>query len=241
MYFHVTTVCNMSCAHCLFDYGNGKRGKHMPWETFLAGVSFAEDMDVGHVTLGGGEATRNPRLKKKMLRHIMENTDLNVFMVTNGSNAKVIKSIVLDEEFQDMGWYDERIEIRMSWDSYHDHEKVDPWCYDYFNRRRNQRGWRETTLLWGERRDKLINAGRAKNLHVPKEENECPCSSISIYPDGRITACGCKDSPVIAQTVWQGWDSLIDLATLASHEGCYSVDVTDEDIALHAGESLEDL
>ena len=201
-YLQVTTCCNFSCAHCCMNYGNGKRGRHMKWDTFIGAMWFMLDYE-DSLTLGGGEPTLNP-LFKRMVRYILENTGMSVVIITNGSNTKVMDWLI--EELSE-GIWENRLAVRLSWDEFHDTWKVEPRIYEYF---------RNKGLLHGYLRDKIQPIGRGKTLeNYEFSEDHCPGSDITVYPDGRITACSCKDSPTIGHVVFHGysmdipdWDEL---------------------------------
>ena len=200
-YLHVTSKCNMSCQHCIHDYGAGKRGKHMDWNTFLGAVNFVKDYAGGeHITLGGGEPTLNPDILK-MLDFLVEHAGFDyILMVTNGSKAKVMREII--ERYESGQWelpkHGGNLQVELSWDVHHDQSMVEPFVSDYFIRLGMTRdvGWN------------LIRAGRA--VTIPDAyaalADKCVCDNHVIYPDGRITACGCPGSPRIAQIVHQGYD-----------------------------------
>ncbi len=200
-YLHVTTKCNMACAHCIHDYGAGKRGRHMDWNTFLGAVNFVKDYaGWEHITLGGGEPTLNPDILK-MLDHLVECGGFDyVLMVTNGSKAKVMREII--ERYESGQWeipkHGGNIEVVLSWDVHHDQSMVEPFVSDYFIQRglTHDVGWN------------LIRGGRAAKLpdSYTALEDKCVCNNLVVYPDGRVTACGCPGSPKIAQIVHHGYD-----------------------------------
>lgn len=191
MYIHMTTKCNMSCGHCVFDYGNGKRGKNMDLQTFSMALRMVRNYDMS-LTLGGGELTLHPSYKKfvTMAIEATRNTELGLLIVTNGSN-KIPALWLLDtmQNEHDMG--NEKFNVEMSVDEFHDTYKIDHIVSSRFNRLKKIR----TVTKYG---NSLINAGRAVNLgHSYELRNDCPCSTLQILVDGTIKWCGCKESPTI--------------------------------------------
>lgn len=228
-YIHGTTWCQMSCAHCCVDYGNGKRGKHMGFDMFCGAVNYAAD-NGDHVTLGGGEITLHPKFRN-MVMHVMDCTSLSLFMVTNGGKAVngVSKNVRWLIELMDSGMYEDRIRAELSLDQFHDMVE-DDFVENWFKRPRYG------VLGWGIGRDmvrrvgdkKLLRAGRALLLDKDMyewhgDDNQCACENAQIYPDGRVTGCGCLDSPIIAQIVHHGYDNLLDVNAIRdSGSGCCS-------------------
>lgn len=229
VYVHATTVCQMSCAHCCVDYGAGKRGKHMDFDTFIGAVNYAADYG-DYVTIGGGEISLHPKFRQ-MVMHILDSTRLSLHMVTNGGKAinGVSKNIRWLIELIESGMYEDRVDAELSLDQFHDPVE-DGQVLAYFTRyRRSGAGYTYQKVRdVGDR--KLVRVGRAKNLPLndyewqsDPPEAQCGCTTMQVYPDGRITACGCTDSPVIGNIQHHGYNILQDLNDLPSDgDGCYS-------------------
>jgi hypothetical protein len=232
IYVQATTVCQMKCEHCCVDYGNGKRGKHMSWDTFLGAVHYAEDYSGDHITLGGGEISLHPQFRK-MVTHILEQTKLSLFMVTNGGKAinGVSKNIRWLIELMECGIYDsDRIAVELSLDQFHDPVE-DGQVLAYFTKyRRSRHGYGTYQMVRNVGDRKLMRGGRALKLDLNDyewqeelAEAQCICPDHQIYPDGRITGCGCPDSPTIAKIVHHGYDTIIDPNNLPQTEDqCFS-------------------
>lgn len=185
----MTTKCNMSCEHCCFDYGNGKPGKNMDIQTFTNALKFAKNYDM-YVTLGGGEITLHPSYKK-FVNMAIESTknDSGLFIVTNGS-MKVPTTWLLERMEEEHSFGNDLFNVEMSYDDFHDKEKVDDSIYNQFKRLNKIRN----TSKYG----KLMNVGRAVNLdHSYELFDSCVCEDLSIYPDGSMKWCGCPDAPII--------------------------------------------
>jgi hypothetical protein len=230
-YIHGTTWCQQSCAHCCVDYGAGKRGKHMDFDTFIGAVYYASDCGE-FVSLGGGEISLHPRFRD-MVKHILDNTSLNLQMVTNGGKAikGVSKNIRWLIDLMESGWYEsERLDVELSLDQFHDPVE-DMQVLAYFTRYRKRPygyGTYQKVRNIGDR--KLARDGRALKLGINDYEwqDECPesqcvCTDHQVYPDGRITACGCPDSPEIGRITFHGYTMDRDPNDLAQTEDqCFS-------------------
>lgn len=232
VYVQATTVCQMSCAHCCVDYGDGNRGKHMSWDTFLGAVHYAEDYSGDHITLGGGEISLHPKFRQ-MVKHIIEETRMHLFMVTNGGKAidGVSKNIRWLIEYMESGLIDDdRIAVELSLDQFHDPVE-DGQVLAYFTKWRSRpHGYGNYQMVRDVGDRKLMRGGRALKLDIDDyqwqdelPESQCICTDHQIYPDGHITGCGCPDSPTIAQIVHRGYDQLKDPNDLPQTEdNCFS-------------------
>lgn len=87
-YIHVTTNCNMSCAHCCFAYGNGRTGKDMPIDMFRHVMKLSsENGEI--VTIGGGEITMYENFEQMIgILACYKNDNCPPFIVTNGKNTE---------------------------------------------------------------------------------------------------------------------------------------------------------
>ena len=208
----VTTKCNMSCAHCCLDRGNGQSGKNMQMDMFKGSCYCAEN-NTEWVTLGGGEPFMNPHIFK-MIEHMLDNTELFVHIVTNGTMTKRMSKLFDLLE----SWYDtDRISIELSWDQFHDTHLVEPFVYNYFKRINKLR-------TCGDR--PLIPAGRAIGLineYEMSPHHKCACDTWQIMPTGKIMGCACHDSIQIGEIVHHGYELYQDkLIEDFEDEACYS-------------------
>lgn len=186
-YIHVTSRCNMACAHCINDYSKFKPGKNMTLATFRNAMKWTENYGEC-VTLGGGEPTLNPSLKSMIQLAVdADQSGVGVLVVTNGSNPKMVEWM-LDYE-DNMG--SEKFWSELSTDKYHDRSIVPQWVVDTYTRRKKTR----------DNGNNLIPAGRAASLDPSihmfnkwQSANPCVCETPVCYPDGHVTWCGCKNS-----------------------------------------------
>lgn len=83
MYIHLTSKCNMSCAHCIWDYGAGKYGQDMTLTAFYKIVDFIDYFGCKYVTFGGGEITLHKNFEF-ILGYYLGNKSLSKpYIVTN--------------------------------------------------------------------------------------------------------------------------------------------------------------
>lgn len=191
MYVQITTVCNMSCAHCC--YGCGPRGKHMSqktWEAVIKTVTDQEGPD-GSISIGGGEPTLHPRFWSYLTDAIAAFD--NVWLATNGSQtATALKLAKLARKGV--------IACALSQDEYHD--PIDPSVVtafwegkkqrDYFSLR-EERDCREVRTVTNHPENMALFRDPEKG---GSPEN-CPCQELIITPSGKVRFCGCKNAPVI--------------------------------------------
>lgn len=232
VYVQGTTVCQMSCAHCCVDYGNGKRGKHMSWDTFIGAVHYTEAYGGEHITLGGGEISLHPKFRQ-MVQHVVEQTSMKLFMVTNGGKAinGVSKNIRWLIDYMESGLIEpDRLSVELSLDQFHDHVE-DGQVLAYFTKWRSRRhGYGNYQMVRDVGNRRLMRGGRALKLDLNDyewqeecAEAQCICCDHQVYPDGRITGCGCPDSPTIAQIAYHGYDMVCDPNDLPQTEdNCFS-------------------
>lgn len=206
MYIHMTTKCNFSCEHCLFDYGAGKRGTNMDIQTFSMALQMVRSYDM-HLTLGGGELTLHKSYKKfvTMAIEATRDNDIGLLIVTNGSN-KIPAIWLIETMYNEKELGNDKFNVELSIDEFHDTYKIDPYVLGQFKCLNKIR----TVTKNG---NSLINAGRATNLgHSYNLRNDCPCSDLQILVDGTIKWCGCKDAPIIGninfdQDLPENWNS----------------------------------
>lgn len=172
-YVQITTVCNMSCAHC--GYNCKRKGEHMSLLTFKEAIKWNR----GCLNIGGGEPTMNPHLMEMIeMALTMPN---RIWMVTNGKKKRL--ALKLAKLCKDIG-NRKRFECKLSQDPWH--EPVSKEVIDAF-------------YDIGEIHDVSkgkgpIYGGRWKG----KRRIACQNSNKPfVKPDGRVYQCGCADAPVI--------------------------------------------
>jgi len=215
----------------------------MSWDTFLGALSFAAEYGE-YVMLGGGEITLHPKFRQ-MVDHIIQHTALDLHMVTNGGKAVdgVSRNVRWLIDYVDSGMTNDRLSVELSLDKFHDPVEDDI-VLEWFTRYVRHPGGYSTHQRVRDVGDrKLARVGRAKDLPLadyewqdPIPERQCVCQDFQVYPDGRIMACGCDDSPRLGSVVHQGHTMHVDLDDLDSHEQCYSP----SKLALTPRESEED-
>lgn len=189
-YIHITTQCNMSCAHCCFDYGNGKKGKHMPLDMFrhIMKMAYAED---GIVTIGGGEICLYPDFEQMIgIIACYSNPDFRPFVVTNGSitdRALMLNRLAINGV----------IGCDLSQDDFHD--SIDGEVVHAF-RERSIHSIRNVSVAGS-----LLYAGRAKTQDAYALRKDCPCNAVQFYPTGVVKWCGCPRSPILTRNVMSDW------------------------------------
>lgn len=184
MYIQITDKCNMTCAHCCFSCT--KRGTFMSLPTFKAALALAKDYEE-YATIGGGEPTLHPHFEKMLLLAIANApSESKVFIVTNGS---------LKERAMMLGRLSASgvIDAKLSWDQFHDIDKVDDEVYEWY---------KSMGALWGpvwgttdpvRPTAKLSKQGRATKFKEAMKD--CACEDLIVKPNGDIFQCGCADAP----------------------------------------------
>lgn len=183
MYLHVTSKCNMSCQHCCFDYGNGKKGEDMSLDIFEKCIDFCKENDLP-VTLGGGEICLHKNFDALLELCIAKN--IKPYIVTNGSiKNNALKLAKLTEDGFLDAW--------LSYDSFHNKSIVDSMVY--FEFKNIYHVYNDLSDL--ETQD-LIYIGRAKQLKNNRNITKtCLFKRFMVLPHGGIKMCGCEDSPFI--------------------------------------------
>lgn len=181
MYIHITTKCNMRCAHCCMSCEPGK-GVDMGLGTFRKALKVA-----GHhgeyVTLGGGEPTVHPRFEQFLFEAIGAPGVDGVWVITNGKHKRrALMLAKLNGVLNGFG-------AELSTDHYH--EPVDTEVFDAFRGRHRDviRGGREP-LAVGRGQDEV-------GMTFEEADPDCPCVDWSVMPDGTILQCGCPNAPVV--------------------------------------------
>jgi hypothetical protein len=120
--------------------------------------------------------------------------------------------------------------VELSQDQFHDPVE-DGQVLAYFTKwRKRPHGYGTYQMVRDVGNRRLVRIGRALKLDLNDyewqeelAESQCGCPSHQVYPDGRVTGCGCPDSPTIAQIVFHGYDQIQDPNDLAQTEDqCFS-------------------
>lgn len=205
-YVHATTFCNMSCAHCCMNYGNGKAGRHMSVDQIRRIIVMASDMSA-FLTLGGGEITLHPQFEEilSMCTTLYKPTEksfwgdkMKIAMITNGSmkdRALMLNKLAVNGE----------IRALLSWDQFHD--PVDEEVVKAYVQREDHDGSGLNGHKYTKFIRRLMNHGRAKKLKnklTPTGDkydlyNGCMCESTTFYPTGTVRVCGCPESTILTR------------------------------------------
>ena len=199
MYIMITSVCNMSCAHCCMSCGKNYKGQHMEQYIYDACLRMAGEYG-DTITLGGGEPTLHPQFNKYLAQAIQadQNHDIGCipWFATNGSNTK--KTLALMYASVDCEYYDEYSFIydhacisytgeplfymAVSQDQYHD--PIDPVVFETAKK------------LDIEIRNTSHNI--SKTGHASHGDgNICSCETVQVKPDGSMYLCGCDEAPYL--------------------------------------------
>ncbi len=202
-YIQITTVCNMSCAHCCMSCGKNYKGQHMSSHIFQCALDFCSETG-SSVTLGGGEPTLHPDfiyfLGKSISHCQSEDPGTVPWFATNGSNTKktlelMYSSNYCEEEFFEklseecwIDWTEEPLFIMaVSQDQYHD--PIDDVVF-------------KTAKMLNIEIRKHDSSNIVKTGHANHgSEDRCCCEDFQIKPDGDIFMCGCDGSPRIGNVV----------------------------------------
>lgn len=237
-YIQITTVCNMSCAHCCMSCGKNYKGQHMDNWTYQHALDFCNERG-DYIVLGGGEPTMHPHFMKFLAKAInneqYHNSGMVPWFATNGSKTELTLELMHaadcpEEEFIEklnmhycVSWQEELFHMAVSQDSYHDpiNDKVTELAKHLDNVEiRNVDGH-------------VAKTGHAKNIYG---KNSCVCTILQIKPDGSIYMCGCDNAPLIGDVfnglIGEIQTCLGDEDFNENFEGCYNTPQTDEAITL---------
>lgn len=176
MYLEVTSRCNLQCAHCMGDYG--PHGQDMPINVFEASVTlYRRWKSTTALVLGGGEPTLHSQFFT-LIEHVL---DLPCILVTNGTMLRRVRWLVQKTTGR-------KFRLYLSLDKYHKPPRQEiiqlfqenPHCF--FNTAADAF---------------VIAEGRGRNLPEAETQQICPAQFVNVFPDGRMTHCGCYDSPEI--------------------------------------------
>lgn len=205
-YAHATTFCNMSCAHCCLNYGNGKAGRHMSVDQIRRIIVMASNMNA-FLTLGGGEITLHPQFEEivSMCITLYKPTEktfwgekITLGIVTNGSMKE--RALLLNKLARE-----NQICALLSWDQFHD--PIDQEVVLAYMARSHDTGHGINGSIYNKTITRLMNRGRAKKLKnkiAPDGQNyelynSCLCPSTTFYPTGTVRACGCPESTILSR------------------------------------------
>lgn len=204
MYLHISTACNMNCAHCCYAYGNGKPGEHMEWKLYKKIIDEYSDeisRHNGYITLGGGEPTLHPLFWQFVAYGTAHG---RVWLATNGSVKETALTLCKLAKKGVMS-------VALSLDDYHD--PIDEEVIEAFSEGMKvyeshgySEQYPENDCHDGRsiRSVKMpLPGGRALGFDKKDLREGCPCNQTQIKVNGDIYACGCPDSPKLG-TVQKG-------------------------------------
>ncbi len=187
MYIQITTRCNMKCAHCCFSCTS--KGVDMTYEIFKKSL----DLGFEEISIGGGEPTLHQLFEKFIFYALGKSMD--IWIATNGSDTE--KSMAL-ANMAKVGI----LRACLSLDRFHDpidEKVVDAFKKSIFDDMCDLREIREDAIVLNAGRAKLKKNQKKYNF-VPK--NDCPCNDIFVDPKGYVHGCGCKNSPIFGNVLY---------------------------------------
>lgn len=169
MYLQITTVCNMSCAHCCMSCAADKRGEFMSIDTFNRALDvLGDDM----VTIGGGEPTLHPKLFEMIGTVLCDREYL--FMAINGKKTNIARAL------HGLSKGNDRFDVELSQDEYHD--PIDPAIVRLYT---------ETDSI--RTVTQISNTGHAVENGVGTGDH-CACPTLLVKPNGDVKTCCCDDA-----------------------------------------------
>lgn len=217
MYTHITTKCNMTCAHCC--YAANSKGEHMDFDMFktiLKKWSGVINTGNNYIVLGGGEPTMHPDFWK-FLEYAQRCG--YPWLATNGSNAETSLKLC---EMAKTG----ELSCALSIDEWHD--PIEPEVVKAFkegmvpSNHGRYKLWVPKEGCGCDKREIRtviipFKGGRASKL--PESLDYCPCPGVQFRPNGDVYPCGCDEAPVIG-TVDSGING-VQYAYFDVFRGCY--------------------
>lgn len=185
MYLQITTVCNMSCAHCCMSCAADKRGEFMSIDTFNRALDVLGD---DHVTIGGGEPTLHPKLFEMIGTVLCDREYL--FMVINGKKTNIARTL------HGLSKGNDRFDVELSQDEYH--EPIDPAIVRLYT---------ETDSI--RTVTQISNTGHAVENGVGTT-SECVCATLFVKPNGDIKTCACDDAITLCNVHDKNASDIID-------------------------------
>jgi len=180
-YLQITTVCNMTCAHCCFDCS--PVGEHMPYDVWKRIL----EISPVYVTIGGGEPTCHPHFWDMLYEAL--DAGKQVWMTTNGKRTD--DALRLAEEVHHRK---NKLTVLLSQDQYHEH--VDMEVIEAFDQKsfdvdieRNQVALIRNKYIGinGAGNKSLVRTGRSER----GDETKCICPTNMVKPNGDVHECGC--------------------------------------------------
>ncbi|KKN01190.1 hypothetical protein LCGC14_1130310 [marine sediment metagenome] len=179
VYIQITTKCNMSCGHCIFNCYS--HGHDMSLEIFEKALRCTGQ----HMTIGGGEPTVHPEFWEMLALTIAKRRKHSwlscIGVVTNGKKTQDAKKLLGLAK-------DGKIYCRLAIDQYH--EPIDPETITLFLDA--QREYNDVSVVEHIEDQNLISSGRCNWGREYCNEN-----TMLIKSDGQIFQCICSDSPCI--------------------------------------------
>ena len=184
MYIRLTSRCNMRCKHCC--YSCTSKGQDMTLDTFKRAMQLVEDYG-SDLSIGGGEPTLHPEFWQFLGYALSKEFEGPLWLATNGKRtadalalAKLAKTGAIACALSQDKWH-ERVEPRVV------QAFTRPSAYSHTYNDSHPNDFREIRNITAP-----FNAGRWKS-----GERRCVCPDLVVQPDGKITQCGCLDSPVV--------------------------------------------
>ncbi|MGD1524239.1 radical SAM protein [Vibrio owensii] len=188
MYIQITTLCQMSCAHCMMNCARNKHGESMSHETYARAIELAVNYDE-MIVIGGGEPTIHKNFFDFLdysLRFQMSGDLQGIFVITNGGfTKKALKLLEYTERYDP-----EAFGCQLSLDSFHD--PIDNQVIDAYKRAGKH-------FIRSVDEDRLIYMGSARENNLPTNNTSegCSCEDIFITPEGNLKSCACEDAEIL--------------------------------------------
>lgn len=188
MYAQITTLCQMSCAHCMMNCARNKKGTNMSREVYARTIELAVKYD-DHITIGGGEPTIHKEFFDFLdyaMRFQMRKSLQGIFVITNGGfTKKALKLLDYADRYEreDFG-------CQLSLDNFHD-----PIDERVINAYKNAGKYFIRTV--DDAQVIPVGAARENNLPTNHTAKGCMCEDIFITPEGNLKVCACEDAEIL--------------------------------------------
>ncbi|QWS69896.1 radical SAM protein [Vibrio phage vB_VpS_PG28] len=177
MYIQITTVCGMTCKHCIFACGTDLiRAEHMPRHTFKRCLALANNLG-SSVSLGGGEPTDHPKFWEYLGLSLGADVE-HVWLATNGMNTEIAVALA------GLAQGSSKFGVALSQDEWHD--PIDPMVRKVFE----DKGCEIRTV------NRLADHGSAYENGIGDECN-CLCGGALVRPNGNLYPCACSNAPLL--------------------------------------------
>lgn len=192
MYIQITTKCNFTCKHCV--YNCGLKGYHMSAEVYKAAIKLFTDYE-DYLNIGGGEPTLHPEFWS-FIGQALSVSD-NIWLATNGSQTDISLTLA---RLAKRGV----LSCALSRDIYHN--PIDPKVVKAFtitlpiNCTSGRSDYREIRDVARFPAQLAPFRGDSK---IGGDIRNCPCEDTFIVPSGKIYFCGCKTK--LIGTVFDGY------------------------------------